>query len=58
VQANRKMTYLVSGLLALVAVVCAIIAATAGAAYLQYVAIAFFCAAIACLAPVLFRRAG
>ncbi|GLY43365.1 hypothetical protein Amsp01_093880 [Amycolatopsis sp. NBRC 101858] len=56
--ANRKRTYLVSGLLALVAVVCAVIAATAGLAYLQYVAIGFFCAAIACLAQLLSRRAG
>ncbi len=39
VPANRKRTYLVSGLLALVAVVCAVVAATAGPAYLQYVAI-------------------
>lgn len=56
--ANRKRTYLVSGILALVAVVCVVIATTAGAAYLQYAAIGFFCAAIACLAPLLSRRAG
>ncbi|MEU4519193.1 hypothetical protein AB0F52_10825 [Amycolatopsis sp. NPDC024027] len=55
--ANRKRTYLVSGLLALVAVVCAVIAVATGPAFLQYVAIGFFCAAIACLTPLISRRA-
>ncbi|MEV5717360.1 hypothetical protein AB0L41_26015 [Amycolatopsis mediterranei] len=55
--ANRKISYLVSGTLALAAVVCAIVASVVGVAVMQYVAIGLFCAAVASLAPLLSRRA-
>jgi hypothetical protein len=53
---NRRRTYVVAGVLALAAMACVVISSSVDVAYLGFVAIGLFCAAVAVLTTAFVRR--